>query len=303
MPQPGFLRTTIPGFSSLTGMSRLITGMVASPLDRNPGRTAFDLSLLDIDGTRVSGRVRVNVREELTALGYGDRIRVSGMLSEPRGSNNLGGFDYPAYLAQNGIYFTVNVKNAEKIDILSRGTGIFRTIQDWRERIRQAFLASTTGQGSAIIQAMVLGEEGGLTDEVRDRFMAAGVTHIISISGSHLGMVAVLCFGLIRGLLFLMPERLLPPFDPLHRPEKNCRMAYLAARDFLHAPRRRTGRHGPLARHDSGRAGRAHPGPRTCAHAVPRACGPPHPGNKPAGHLRHLLPAFLSLGFRHRRRC
>jgi competence protein ComEC len=54
---------------------------------------------------------------------------------------------------------------------------------------------------------MTLGEEGGLTDEMRDRFMAAGVTHIISISGSHLGMVAILCFGLIRVMLRLLPER------------------------------------------------------------------------------------------------
>ncbi|OGW35193.1 MAG: DNA internalization-related competence protein ComEC/Rec2 [Nitrospirae bacterium GWC2_56_14] len=42
---------------------------------------------------------------------------------------------------------------------------------------------------------------------MRDRFMAAGVTHIISISGSHLGMVAILCFGLIRFMLRLLPER------------------------------------------------------------------------------------------------
>ena len=53
---------------------------------------------------------------------------------------------------------------------------------------------------------MVLGEEGGLTDEMRDQFLAAGVTHIISISGSHLGMVAVLCFGFIRMLMRLLPD-------------------------------------------------------------------------------------------------
>jgi len=85
------------------------------------------------------------------------------------------------------------------IEILDYGSGVdARTIE---------YKTSTSGDGSAILQAMVLGEEGRLTDELRDRFMAAGVTHIISISGSHLGMLAVLCFGLIRGLLFMMPER------------------------------------------------------------------------------------------------
>jgi competence protein ComEC len=184
-----------------------VIGKITSPLDRDPDRTGFVVDVNDIDGAHVSGKVRVSVREELSSVGYGDVIRVTGKLFEPGGYNNPRGFDYPAYLALSGIYCTINVKNAETINVLQQGTGIFRTIQDWRERIRQSFLASTTGDGSAILQAMVLGEEGRLTDELRDRFMAAGVTHIISISGSHLGMVAVLCFGLIRWLLFMMPER------------------------------------------------------------------------------------------------
>ena len=186
----------------------LITGTISTPLDRDPDRTTFQLRVREIDGVRVTGKFLVNVREALTSVGYGDTVRISSKVYKPRGSLNPGGFDYPGYLAQNGIYNTVSVRDADKIDILSRGTGIFRAVQDRRERIRQAFLASTTGPGSAILQAMVLGEEGGLSDEVRDRFMAAGVTHIISISGSHLGMVAVLCFSLLRSLMFLMPERL-----------------------------------------------------------------------------------------------
>ncbi len=187
--------------------TREVIGKITSPLDRDPDKTGFVVDIHDIDGTSVSGKVRVSVREELSTVGYGDVIRVTGKLFEPGGYNNPRGFDYPAYLALSGIYYTINVKNADAIEIISRGTGIFRKVQDWRELIRQAFLASTHGPGSAILQAMVLGEEGRLTDELRDRFMAAGVTHIISISGSHLGMVAVLCFGLIRGLLFMMPER------------------------------------------------------------------------------------------------
>ena len=187
--------------------THVVIGTIASPLDRDPEKTGFITNLHEIDGKRVTGKVRVSVREELTSVGYGDTVRITGKLFEPGGYNNPGEFDYAAYLAQDGMYLIMSVKNAEEIEILSRGTGLFRTVQDWRERIRQSLLVSTSGDGSAIIQAMVLGEEGRLTDELRDRFMAAGVTHIISISGSHLGMVAVLCFGLIRWLLFMMPER------------------------------------------------------------------------------------------------
>ncbi len=184
-----------------------IIGRIDSPLERDPDRTGFVMEIREIDGSAMTGKIRVSVREEMNSVGYDDIIRARGKVFEPAGFNNPRGFDYAGYLAQNNIYGILNVKNSDAIQVMIRGAGIFRTIQDWRERIRQSFLRSATGDGSAILQAMVLGEEGRLTDELRDRFMAAGVTHIISISGSHLGMVAVLCFGLIRWLLFMMPER------------------------------------------------------------------------------------------------
>ncbi len=193
-------------FPDITGKHE-ITGTIASALDRDPDRTGFIVELHRIDDTPVSGAIRMTVRTATTSLGYGDVIRFSGRFFEPGGFSNPAGFDYAAYLQAQGIRRTVSLKQEREIEILQRGSGLFRLIQDWRERIRQAFLASTTGQGSAILQAMTLGEEGGLTDEMRDRFMAAGVTHIISISGSHLGMVAILCFGLIRSALRLLPER------------------------------------------------------------------------------------------------
>ncbi len=184
-----------------------ISGKIVSALDRDPDRTSFALAVQEIDGKRVSGRLRVSVREAVSSTGYGDVLRVSGRLFEPGGFKNPGGFDYPAYLARSGIYRILTVQKPEGIQVIAPGRGIFRTIQNWRERMRQAFLASISGPGSAILQAMVLGEEGALTDAMRDSFLAAGVTHIISISGSHLGMVAIICFGFMSMLMRLLPER------------------------------------------------------------------------------------------------
>jgi len=189
-----------------TTVKHEMTGTIASALDRDPDRTGFVVELHRIDSTTVSGAIRISVRT-VVGIGYGDVIRFSGRFFEPIGSGNPAGFDYAAYLLTKGIRRTVSLKQESEIELLQRGVGLFRQIQDWRERIRLAFRASTKGPGSAILQAMTLGEEGGLTDDMRDRFMAAGVTHIISISGSHLGMVAILCFGLIRLLLRLLPER------------------------------------------------------------------------------------------------
>lgn len=191
----------------VNGSAHRIAGKVSSPLERGPGRIAFTLAVNRIDGSHAAGTVRIVVRDELFAGGYGDRIELSGRPVPPRGYRNPGGFDYPAYLARQGVYAVVPVKSGSAIAILERGSGLFRLVQDLRERIRRSMTASLRGEGLAVLLAMTIGEEGDLTDDLRERFVAAGVTHIISISGSHLGMVAVICFWITRSALFLLPER------------------------------------------------------------------------------------------------
>ncbi len=71
-----------------------LTSTIDSPLDRDPDRTAFLMELTQADGSPVRGSVRISVREEITSLGYGDLIRVSGKMRKPGSFMNLGGFDY-----------------------------------------------------------------------------------------------------------------------------------------------------------------------------------------------------------------
>jgi competence protein ComEC len=191
----------------LDGSIHTVTGRVSSPLDRDPGRNAFTVAINRIDGKEAAGTVRVAVRDETFPGGYGDRIELAGKPVPPRGYRNPGGFDYPAYLARQGVYAVIHLKSGSAITILERGSGPLSFVQGLRERIRQSLTASLRGDGAAILLAMTIGEEGNLSDDLRDRFMAAGVTHIMSISGSHLGMVALICFWLTRNALFLLPER------------------------------------------------------------------------------------------------
>ena len=193
--------------AALDGRRHEVSGRISSPLERDPGRTAFLLKTERLDGAPVSGIMRVSARDEHAPIGFGDLVTLTGRLYPARGYRNPGGFDYPGLLARQGVHAVVSVSRPGDIMVNSRGAGFLRGVQDLRESIRQSFLTSVSGEGAAVMLAMVLGEEGGLTDSLRDRFMAAGVTHILSISGSHLGLVAVLCFWLVRRGLFLLPER------------------------------------------------------------------------------------------------
>ncbi len=184
-----------------------VSGRISSPLERSDDRVVFLLAVSAVNGKAASGDLRVTVREALPAFGRGDSVRMTGRISPPRSYRNPGGFDYRAFLARQGVHAVMTVKRGMDLQIESRGTGPLRLVEDLRERMRQAFLGSTRGDGSAVLRAMVLGDTSGLTEDLRQRFMTAGVTHILSISGSHLGLVAVLSFWLFRNILFLLPER------------------------------------------------------------------------------------------------
>ena len=224
----------------------------------------------------------------------------SGRFFEPRGFSNPAGFDYAAYLQAKGIRRTVSLKQESEIELLQRGTGLFRQIQDWRERIRLAFIASTTGPGSAILQAMTLGEEGGLTDDMRDQLHGRrrhphhfhlrvpprhGRHPLLRTDQDHAAASA---------------GAALSPPDPGSRPEKDRRLAHPSVPDLLYAPCRGTGRHGPFAHHAHCRAGGHPAGPRERAHPFPCPRSPVHSRRKSPGCLRHIVPVVVPLGPGHR---
>ncbi len=148
--------------------------------------------------------------EKEARLRYGDIIRFEAKLKMPRSFWNPGGFDYEVYLARQGIYATASISDKDDIEIIgSKGNPVLKKIFNAQEKIRSAINGSLTGPPAAILLAMIIGDTTGLTDEIRDAFMASGTTHILSISGSHLGLIAVLIFFAVRFILSLLPEKLL----------------------------------------------------------------------------------------------
>ena len=83
--------------------------------------------------------------------------------------------------------------------------GLARQVQALRETIGKRIAGVLSGDTAAIGKAMVVGDQGGITDETRDLMAAAGLAHIYSISGLHLSIVAGGIFWLVRLLLAAAP--------------------------------------------------------------------------------------------------
>ena len=154
---------------------------------------------------------------ELTAqrtppyLRYGDIIRVSGRLEVPQAA---GDFDYAAWLQGQGIAAVWWARETTAADTgggnLPDGNRADGDRADsspsYRERAAAALHGIRTALAGAInralpapqsglAQALLLGMRAELPAAVRDDFRTAGMSHLLAISGLHIGIVMALTLG------------------------------------------------------------------------------------------------------------
>jgi competence protein ComEC len=157
----------------------------------------------------ITGNLILTVRESGGDWRYGDRLRFRLRPRVPHESGNPGGFNYAAYLARRGIYATGFLDSDREVELIAREPGAVRgAIEDFRRAIRRSIQDNLSGSTAPLLKALVIGDMGELTKETRSAFTAAGVNHVLSISGLHVAMLGLVVFALIRygcisGYIFL----------------------------------------------------------------------------------------------------
>jgi competence protein ComEC len=124
----------------------------------------------------------------------GEVWRFRARLKRPHGYENPGGFDYEAYLFQHRIRAVGYVLDGGRIHEAGRGEGIGRLRQSLA--LRMTRLAQHPDDG-AVLAALVTGDRGRISRRQWDLFRATGTSHLMAISGLHVGMVAGLVYFLV----------------------------------------------------------------------------------------------------------
>jgi competence protein ComEC len=204
-------RVPIPEVSR--GLPAKFDGVVSEAVRHSPERLTAMVMVTAVDDPAftVPFYLRLVWREPIHSLYKGTRIRARAHLHAPSGTHNPRGFDYAAYLEAQGVDAVASVSGADGVEILAGGERhrwMPSFIEQWREQVRVA-AESLPDPSRGLFLSLTIGEQGFLTTEVRDWFMTAGTVHILSISGSHLGLIALLSFTVIRRGCLLLPPLLL----------------------------------------------------------------------------------------------
>jgi len=158
---------------------------------------------LDRTAVPVSGNLIVYIAEGDISLARGDRVRLSSRINLPVKLGLPGEFDFPRFLAYQGVCATAKVVSEEKL-VLMRGaaeSSLLRSI-DLTARSAGDFIRSSIRdeQLSSVVTALLIGDQRRIPPELNDSYSRSGVSHILSISGFHVGIIAyfvVLCVLLI----------------------------------------------------------------------------------------------------------
>ena len=156
-------------------------------------RFAVDRLTQDGQWQEVSGKALVTVREstELVRLRdqpyfrYGDRLLLQGTLEAPR---VLEDFDYPAYLARQGIGSVMPFPEATLLEA-AQGVPFYRWLYSVRQRIADSLARVVSEPQAAVGQALLLGLQDSLPEDLVDDFRVSGASHLLAISGLHVGIL------------------------------------------------------------------------------------------------------------------
>ena len=188
---------------SLEGRPLLVEGKVSGlPVTRSGYEQPlqrFELQLTAPMCETVSGQCHSNVNK-LRLSWYHPRPPLPGQhwrftikAKQPRGMANPGGFDYRAWLLQQGMGATGYVlANGDNRLLFDNAWGIDR----WRWQLsRYLDKQLATAKHRALLKALLIADKSEISGDQWQRFANTGTTHLMVISGLHIGLVAGLGYG------------------------------------------------------------------------------------------------------------
>lgn len=173
------------------GEKVIIEGVVRDEPDGRENNVRLPVRVTVVASTSVESGVKVLVVAPLhTTAKYGDIVRAKGELRLPESFDAGAGreFNYPAFLAKDGIGYELSFAQVEVIGQASRNPLKAAAIwikQTYLEGLAQALSEPEAGLAGGI----TAGDRRGLGSELSETFRTVGLIHIVVLSGYNIMVV------------------------------------------------------------------------------------------------------------------
>ena len=135
----------------------------------------------------------------------GDYLCVNPNLNIPENPKNPHQFNYKNYLQYHLIAGQAFIQSSDWIKIKSKNKR-YLSLYAYSQKIRQKLLniiskTPLSKEERVIAQALILGYKNEMQDNVQQAYSAAGATHVLAVSGLHVGIIYLILqwlFGLFQ---------------------------------------------------------------------------------------------------------
>lgn len=161
-----------------------------------------ELEALTINSEKHKAGIILNTKASLLR---DDIISFSAVLKTPDRARNTGSFDDYLYCASKGISFRTRCDNIKKI---GRASDLLAFMNSIRSSCGD-FIGKLYPENAGLAKALLFGIEEDLSQDTLELYSAAGMTHIIVISGQHISLLASIAGFIAAKLRFSRTPRLL----------------------------------------------------------------------------------------------
>lgn len=185
-----------------------VTGLVVEePRTSESGRSSFRLELqawTTSSATKLPSGLRVIASlKNGTPPAYGDVVAVRGVLANIRPPRNPGQFDFARWSQRQGLYSSISIAHPNDLAILETNQGnplvaLALQLRQWMaERLTSGMNDPAV---SDLLLGMVLGDTSTMDQQVQEDFRGTGTFHLFSVSGLHVGILAVILLYALKAL-------------------------------------------------------------------------------------------------------
>ena len=166
-----------------------------------------------INGRRLVNNIVLEISDN-TSYGWsarrGDHVEANveleasqGMLPVPAAAANPGQFDLRQYYKSLGYLYYI--ENPEVISVAGGKNRIVYRLDSLKTSLKAVYRKCCTATDAGVYAAMVTGDRSDMDSTISELFSAAGIGHILAISGLHISLIGMGLYKLLRRIGFLCP--------------------------------------------------------------------------------------------------
>ncbi len=172
-----------------------LSGVVASIPNQTPEKIKFEFDADTLNESPIKARMQLACYQKCPPINVGQRWVLRAKLRRVHNLNNPGGFDFKTLMEARHIRWTGTI---QKDTMKQRPHVIPLSMLVLREKIATYLAAMISDKTTlGIVQALTIGVTNHISQTSWTLFRCTGTTHLMVISGSHIGLIAGMVFKLV----------------------------------------------------------------------------------------------------------